>query len=352
MRDATGVTYIHSDHLGGTSVTTDANGGNVKQQAYYPFGGVRPNGDTLGTDYGFTGQKLDASDGLMYYNVRYYSAFLGRFTQPDTIVPNLYNPQSLNRYSYVLNNPLRYSDPSGNCYTDISGNEYCELTKYGDPISIEGICEIVGCDDEHVGSLPKKTFTVDNMKKIIQKFGLDETTQFFAALAACGEQCGTCGGPAECAEVMKAVIITMKNRADCNASGTCKPTGNQPCMGTTCTFTQINNALGLPIGHPLGMIIAGCETGNCTNYDGLEHFIYDNKTGAMVWRFGDYSSSIKGAMSSAHDVFKGKYVDTLKVGGSTEIGAYTKCPVAQCKAEAPTYKGDTKTGKKTFFWIH
>ncbi|MBI4786262.1 MAG: hypothetical protein HY782_04360 [Chloroflexi bacterium] len=38
---------------------------------------------------------------------------MGRFIQPDPLIPNLYNPQSLNRYSYARNNPLRYNDPTG-----------------------------------------------------------------------------------------------------------------------------------------------------------------------------------------------------------------------------------------------
>lgn len=51
----------------------------------------------------------------MDYNARMYSPTLGRFIQPDTIVPDMFNPQSLNRYSYVLNNPIRYTDPTGHC---------------------------------------------------------------------------------------------------------------------------------------------------------------------------------------------------------------------------------------------
>jgi len=51
----------------------------------------------------------------MYYGARYYDPTLGRFVQADTIVPNPANPQDLNRYSYVRNNPLRYRDPSGHC---------------------------------------------------------------------------------------------------------------------------------------------------------------------------------------------------------------------------------------------
>jgi hypothetical protein len=44
---------------------------------------------------------------------RWYDPSIGRFVQPDTIIPDLYNPQDLNRYAYVRNNPLRYTDPSG-----------------------------------------------------------------------------------------------------------------------------------------------------------------------------------------------------------------------------------------------
>jgi hypothetical protein len=50
---------------------------------------------------------------LYYYGARYYDAALGRFVQADTIVPNPGNPQALNRYSYVYNNPLRYTDSTG-----------------------------------------------------------------------------------------------------------------------------------------------------------------------------------------------------------------------------------------------
>ena len=68
--------------------------------------------------------------GLYYYGARYYDPTLGRFIQPDSIVPEPGNPQSLNRYAYVNNNPLRYTDPSGycipgvNCPGDVSGIEH------------------------------------------------------------------------------------------------------------------------------------------------------------------------------------------------------------------------------------
>ena len=60
----------------------------------------------------FTGEDLLGS-GLIALGARYYDPELGRFLQPDPIVPNPANPQSLNPYTYVLNNPLNWIDPTG-----------------------------------------------------------------------------------------------------------------------------------------------------------------------------------------------------------------------------------------------
>ena len=65
----------------------------------------------------FTGQYhengLTQSEGLSYYGARWYDAKLGRFLSADTMVPGPNNPQAFNRYSYVYNNPLNYTDPTG-----------------------------------------------------------------------------------------------------------------------------------------------------------------------------------------------------------------------------------------------
>jgi RHS repeat-associated protein len=77
------------------------------------FGGCLQSQGTLGTDKLFTGQRLDNS-GLYYYGARYYDPTIGRFVSPDTIIPTMANPQSLNRFTYCLNNPMKFVDPSGN----------------------------------------------------------------------------------------------------------------------------------------------------------------------------------------------------------------------------------------------
>jgi RHS repeat-associated protein len=79
---------------------------------YLPFGNCR-NSPDLPTDKLFTGQRLDGT-GLYYYNARYYDPAIGRFVSPDTVIQNPAIPQARNRYSYSLNNPLKYIDPHRN----------------------------------------------------------------------------------------------------------------------------------------------------------------------------------------------------------------------------------------------
>jgi RHS repeat-associated protein len=122
--------YLHGDHLGSTSLTTNETGGIVARVLYYPYGETRyeagpgGTGGTLPTDYQYTGQKREQGIGLYDYNARFYDPYLNRFISADTIVPEPGNPQSFNRYSCVYNNPLKYTDPTGhNCFQIVTGHD-------------------------------------------------------------------------------------------------------------------------------------------------------------------------------------------------------------------------------------
>ena len=134
------VSYVHADHLGSTSVVTAGSGspapGNQEEAlTYYPYGAARTRTGIANVPYQYTGQALDPSTGLYNYKARLYDPVLGRFLSADTIVPEPTNPQDLNRYSYVRNNPLRYTDPTGHCGTQgPTGNPACD-----DQYSIETI---------------------------------------------------------------------------------------------------------------------------------------------------------------------------------------------------------------------
>jgi RHS repeat-associated protein len=105
-------TYYQNDHLSSTNLLTNQNGDVVENTTYYPYGEVKSGGTQ--SKYLYTGKQKDAETGLSYYEARYYNPHIGRFAQPDKLLADVYDPQQLNRYAYVRNNPLKYTDPSGN----------------------------------------------------------------------------------------------------------------------------------------------------------------------------------------------------------------------------------------------
>jgi RHS repeat-associated protein len=112
VREGSAVYATVGDHLG--SVTVLAQGGSVAGATrYLPYGTIRLETGVWPTDRRFTGQRWEQGLGLYDYRARFYDPTLGRFLQPDPLVPELGNPQALNRYAYVYSNPLRYTDPSG-----------------------------------------------------------------------------------------------------------------------------------------------------------------------------------------------------------------------------------------------
>ncbi|NWG03271.1 MAG: peptidoglycan DD-metalloendopeptidase family protein, partial [Syntrophaceae bacterium] len=112
--------FYHTNHLGSASIITDGYGNRKERMEYFPFGTYREaiDYDTNFPDvfYTFTGQEEDDELGLYNYNARLYDPVLGRFISPDRLIPDPADPQSLNRYTYCLNNPLIYTDPSGEIF--------------------------------------------------------------------------------------------------------------------------------------------------------------------------------------------------------------------------------------------
>ncbi len=108
------VKYYHADHLGSANVITDENGSIIDVAEYKPFGEFSRHDSVNDEGYYFTDQYNDEETALYYYGARYYNPRIGRFISPDLVVPNPGNSQTLNRYSYVYNNPASYVDPSGN----------------------------------------------------------------------------------------------------------------------------------------------------------------------------------------------------------------------------------------------
>ena len=120
---------IETDHLGSITALYDQYGTKCFSASYdvwgkrtvgicfsasYDVWGKRTVGiNNVGFDRGFTGHEHIDEIGLINMNGRMYDPNLGRFLSPDNYIQSPDNPQNYNRYSYCLNNPLRYTDPSG-----------------------------------------------------------------------------------------------------------------------------------------------------------------------------------------------------------------------------------------------
>jgi RHS repeat-associated protein len=108
--------YLHRDHLGSVRAVTDGQASVVALYEYAPFG--KKTGDDPVSNRGFTDHEHLEESGLIHMNGRVYDPFAGRFLSPDPVVQKPYTSQNYNRYSYVLNNPLSMTDPSGYCFIE------------------------------------------------------------------------------------------------------------------------------------------------------------------------------------------------------------------------------------------
>ena len=110
-------------------MVTNATGTILDDADFYPFGGERVVVSTSGNAYKFTGKERDVETGLDNFEARYYSSQFGRFQSADwSAIPvpvpyaDLGNPQTLNLYAYVKNNPLNLTDPTGHLATGQIGS--------------------------------------------------------------------------------------------------------------------------------------------------------------------------------------------------------------------------------------
>jgi len=126
--------YFHKDHLQSSTAVTNDLGEKLEATEYFPFGLERSHTGSRVSNYKYTDQELDVESGLYNYDARLYDPVIVRFVSPDTIIQKMYNPQTLDRYSYVSNNPLNYIDPTGHAkyrvfFTNISVGEVYGVTQ-------------------------------------------------------------------------------------------------------------------------------------------------------------------------------------------------------------------------------
>jgi RHS repeat-associated protein len=105
--------YTLADHLGSSSITTNANGAVTAKMLYKAWGETRYSIGDLNTKYEYTGQRNESEIGLHFYGSRWYDDQLGRYAQADSVIPQSQGVQAWDRYAYVNNSPINYRDSSG-----------------------------------------------------------------------------------------------------------------------------------------------------------------------------------------------------------------------------------------------
>ena len=157
--------YLHYDHLGSVDAITD-DSANVIQTMSFDAYGIRrdpSNWDydlsqnqisTLKdyTDRGYTGQEELDNVALVDLNGRVYDPSSGRFINADPLVSNLFDSEALNRYTYVYNNPLNATDPTGHlCDCPMTGQQLQQWTQFSASVSPQVMLGIMGIGEIVVG---------------------------------------------------------------------------------------------------------------------------------------------------------------------------------------------------------
>ncbi|WP_356948300.1 RHS repeat-associated core domain-containing protein [Brevibacillus nitrificans] len=113
--------YGYNSHGDVVSVT-DGSGNNLNTYEYDTWGNVVSKTEGMSNPFKYSGEIYDEKTGLYYLRARYYDPSVGRFISEDTYKGQVDNPLSLNRYTYVENNPLSFIDPTGHWSTEVTAN--------------------------------------------------------------------------------------------------------------------------------------------------------------------------------------------------------------------------------------
>jgi RHS repeat-associated protein len=157
--------YYQYDRGNTVTELTDRHGDEIEHYRYDAFGNIFTGITSPYNTTGYTGQDYDDVAGLVQMDARWYSPSVGRFTSQDTYMGDMYSSQSLNRYSYVMNNPVNMWDPTGHVPVPTWVGDDTNLDINGN-MAIKH--ELLSSSSSNSGWY--NIGTVDNGKEIIYKY--------------------------------------------------------------------------------------------------------------------------------------------------------------------------------------
>lgn len=223
-----GTQYLVVDHLGSTRLVLNGQGDCVQRMDYLPFGmemprlepgyGGDPPVNVSGVTQQFTGKERDQEtansanpSGLDYFGARYLSSAQGRFTSPDSplLDQSPGDPQSWNLYGYVRNNPLVFTDPSGDAcvvgpsgdYDDGGPGQKCSEAKKPQEFTFDGSTNVMTSSADS-GGLSTSGQLFSNQIAVRR----DASNQMIAFVGGGSAALGVAGGAATATGTVAAVI--------------------------------------------------------------------------------------------------------------------------------------------------
>jgi len=132
-RDVFTTYYLFHDHLGSLRTITSSSGSVVRNIDYYPYGTPFLNSGSTDDQHRFAQLQFDSESGLLHTLNRKYSGTLGRWLSSDADPGRMSNPQTLDLYTYVLDNPTNLVDPSGLSPSEPGCSRCSALNPFNDP---------------------------------------------------------------------------------------------------------------------------------------------------------------------------------------------------------------------------
>ena len=245
------IKYLTEDHLGTPRIITDAGGNVVARRDFMPFGedvfvgvGARSANDKYGANevdvrQKFTGYEKDAETDLDFAQARMFGSSLGRFTSPDPAMLSMNgnNPQSFNRYIYVMNNPLLYTDPLGlwavefrAVYKQKDGKDTTEIDHY-----IAVAVQTKGDKDTPAELARQLGLTGKEADKFVKNFA-DKLAD--GKITADGVQLSKLGGDVGRVFGMVQDLWTSQKKAEAKGKGAPNDSINEDCSSTSANLNS------------------------------------------------------------------------------------------------------------------